>query len=171
MTAAHKFFDNKDYTDILLRSDYRVIKNEEPDVIVFLNEFTQEMPDKVRDFVLSLHQRYANSVLRCRAIIGIGHRFIYFHNNTEIFSFESDRILIKAEKIKKFPETLGNLTIPVQDKINRGYGCEKKLYGLPCQHGCHGFNFSLDDSILDITKDIETWLDKEVTCLQKRGNC
>jgi len=50
----------------------------------------------------------------------------------------------------------------LRGKISRRYGREKKRFGEPCQKGCHGFNFLVNDSILDIGSDIEVWLDKEV---------
>lgn len=46
-----------------------------------------------------------------------------------------------------------------------GYGCERKKIGEPCQKGCHGFSFPLDDSILDMSRNIELWIDKELSCL------
>jgi hypothetical protein len=65
------------------------------------------------------------------------------------------------DKIETFP-------LPLQEKVSRGYGCNKKLFGEPCQKGCHGFSFPLDDSIIDIRQDIEVWLDREVSCLQRK---
>ncbi|MDR0325327.1 MAG: hypothetical protein LBI19_04430 [Oscillospiraceae bacterium] len=167
MATAHKRFDDKDYNDVLLRCDYRILKAEKTDVMEFLKEFANPLPEKARDFALSLHRRYIEQSLRYRAIIGLGHRFLYFHKNTELFSLESGRILIKAKKIQQDPDIIRSFALPLQEKINKGYGCEKKLYGLPCQHGCHGYSFPLDESILDLSKDIETWLDYEVSCLRK----
>ncbi|MDF2587905.1 MAG: hypothetical protein K0S41_1746 [Anaerocolumna sp.] len=46
----------------------------------------------------------------------------------------------------------------------RGY----QVFGELCQKGCHGFSFPLDDSIIDISQDIEVWLDNEVSCLQRK---
>lgn len=38
----------------------------------------------------------------------------------------------------------------------------------PAKKGCHEFSFPLDDSIIDISQNIEVWLDKEVSCLQRK---
>jgi len=56
--------------------------------------------------------------------------------------------------------------------ISKGYGFEKKRLGELCQKGCHGFKIPLDDSILDISRDIEIWIDNEVSCFPiKEKSC
>jgi len=33
-----------------------------------------------------------------------------------------------------------------------------------CQHDCQGIRIPLDNSIINISKEIETWLDSEISC-------
>ena len=51
-----------------------------------------------------------------------------------------------------------------QEKIAKGYGCDRK-FNRPCQHSCQGIRIPLDDSILDLGTDIETWLDNEIPAI------
>lgn len=57
--------------------------------------------------------------------------------------------------IKDFPLSL-------QEKIAKGYGCYRKMGRERCQGDCQGIRIPLDETILNIGRDIETWLDLEV---------
>ncbi|QOR35176.1 hypothetical protein IMX26_17230 [Clostridium sp. 'deep sea'] len=171
MAIAQKDLYSKGNHDIFLRCDYRVLKDEETETISILKDFVTPLPKAVQDFALKLHQRYLNAGLTCRVdVFYLGVRFIYSHKNKEIWTFSAAhdsgyRILIKAQKTHLYSDVIDTFPLFLQQKISRGYGCNKKLFGEPCQKGCHGFSFSLDDSILDISHDIEVWLDKELSCL------
>jgi hypothetical protein len=103
----------------------------------------------------------------------LGIRFIYTYKNKEIWTFSAAhesgyRILIKAQNTHLYPEITEMFPLSLQGRISRGYGYNKKLFGELCQKGCHGFSFPLYDSRIDISQDIEIWLDKEVSCLQRK---
>lgn len=161
--------------DIFLRCDYRVLKDEDTEVISILKDFVAPLPVVVQDFALKLHQRYLEAGLTCVVdVFYLGIRFIYSYKNKEIWTFSAAhesgyRILIKAQNTHKYSDVIDTFPLHLQEIISRGFGCNKKLFGEPCQKGCHGFSFSLDDSIIDISQDIEVWLDKEVSYLLKRN--
>lgn len=176
MAIAQKDLYSKGNHDIFLRCDYRVLKDEETEVISILKDFVAPLPDVVQDFALKLHQRYLDAGLTCRVdIFYLGVRFIYSHKKKEIWTFSAAhesgyRILIKAQNTHLYSDVIDTFPLVLQEKISQGYGCNKKLFGEPCQKGCHGFSFSLEDSIIDISQDIEVWLDKEVSCLHRKKN-
>lgn len=171
MAIAQKDLYAKGNHDIFLRCDYRVVKDEDTEVISILKDFVVPLPAVVQDFALKLHQRYLGAGLTCKVdVFYLGIRFIYSHKNKEIWTFSAAhesgyRLLIKAQNTHKYSDVIKTFPLPLQEKISRGYGCNKKLFGESCQKGCHGFSFPLDDSIVDISQDIEVWLDKEVSVL------
>lgn len=173
MAIAQRELYTKGNNDIFLRCDYRVLKDEKPDVTSYLNDIIRLLTAKARDFTMKLHQRYLDAGLICKMDVSfLNIRFIYFYNNKEIgtfsVSFDSGyRIIIKAKNTYQYSELIETFPIPLQEKIARGYGCEKKRFGERCQKGCHGFSFSLDDSIFDISRNIEILLDKELSYLHK----
>jgi hypothetical protein len=174
MAIAQKDLYAKGNHDIFLRCDYRVLKEEDTEVISILKDFVAPLPVMVQDFALKLHQRYLDAGLTCIVdVFYLGIRFIYLHKNKEIWTFSAAqesgyRILIKAQNTHLYPDVIETLPLDLQKIISRGYGCNKKLFGELCQKGCHGFSFPLDDSIIDISQEIEVWLDKEVSCLLRR---
>lgn len=175
MAIAQKDLYTKGNHDIFLRCDYRVLKDEESEVISILKDFVAPLPAVVQDFALKLHHRYLNAGLTCIVdVFYLSIRLIYSYKNKEIWTFSAAhesgyRLLIKAQNTHIYSDIIETFPQPLQEKISRGYGCNKKLFGEPCQKGCHGFSFPLDDSIIDISQDIEVWLDKEVSCLQKKS--
>ncbi|MDF2843500.1 MAG: hypothetical protein K0R00_1926 [Herbinix sp.] len=174
MAIAQKDLYSKGNHDIFLRCDYRVLKEDDTEVISILRDFVAPLPVVVQDFALKLHQRYLEAGLTCIVeVFYLGIRFIYSHKNKEIWTFSAAhesgyRILIKAQNTHRYPEVIETLPVDLKKIISRGYGCNKKLFGELCQKGCHGFSFPLDDSIIDISQDIEVWLDKEISCLLRR---
>ena len=171
MAIAQKDLYSKGNHDIFLRCDYRVLKDEDTEVISILKDFVAPLSAMVQDFALKLHQRYLNAGLTCKVdVFYLGIRFIYSYKNKEIWTFSAAhesgyRLLIKAQNTHTYSDVIKTFPLSLQEKISRGYGCNKKLFGESCQKGCHGFSFPLDDSIVDISQDIEVWLDKEVAVL------
>jgi len=158
--------------DIFLRCDYRVLEDVEADVTSQLKDFIRLLPDEVRDFALKLHKHYLDAGLTCKVrVFYLSFRFTYSLKNKEIWAFSASlnygyRILIKAENTHQYADVIKYFPLSLQEIITAGYGCDKKKYGRPCQGGCHGFRIPLDDSILDIRRDIEIWLDNELGCLR-----
>jgi hypothetical protein len=70
-------------------------------------------------------------------------------------------LFVRAKKTEKYSDVIKTFHSSLQEKIAQGYGCDRK-HGERCQHGCQGIRISLDDSVLDIAKDIELWLDNEM---------
>lgn len=176
MAIAQKELYSKGNHEIFLRCDYRVLKNEKTESISYLKDLVTPLPKALQNFSVNLHQRYLGAGLICRVdIFYLYIRFIYSFENKEIFTIsaspESDcRVLINAQNTHLYTEVISTFPLALQEKIHRGYGCNKKLFGEPCQKGCHGFSFSLEDSILDISRYIEVWLDQEVSSLQSKKN-
>jgi len=160
--------------DLFLRCDYKALVDDETDITYLLKEAFRSLSAKVQDFIMTLHNRYINAGLTCRyECKHLNFRFFYSHKNKEIWMLSASfhnasRLLIKANNTNKYADIIETFSEPLQEKIARGYGCEKKRFGEPCQWGCHGFSFPLDDSILNISGDIEVWLDKELSCLQRK---
>ena len=171
MAIAQKEFRIKNNHEIFQWCDYRVLMTEEPDVDSRLNDFAHPLPVKVRDFILKLHKHFIKIGLICKqSFCGIELGFLYFNKKNEVCSFFASpvsgyRIRIRAQNTEKYSDTIKKFPLFLQEKIARGYGCDPKKFGEPCQNGCHGFSFSLDDSVLKLTDDIKIWIDEEVVCL------
>ena len=73
-------------------------------------------------------------------------------------------VVIRAKKTDKYADLIEKFPLSLQEKIAKGYGCDRKLRNERCQGGCQGFRIPLDDSILGMKRDIEIWLDNEVSC-------
>lgn len=174
MAIAQKDLYTKGNHDIFLRCDYRVLKDEDTDAASVLQDFTAPLPAVVQDFVMELHQRYIDAGLSCITdVFYLGVRFIYSHKNKEIWTISAApdsgyRILIKAQNTHVYQDVIETFPMSLREKISRGYGCNKKLFGEPCQKGCHGFSFPLDETIIDIGQYIKVWIDKEVSCLKRK---
>jgi len=156
---------------VFQRCDYRVLLNETPDTTALIKDYIYPLSVKVQDFVLKLHYHYVGAGLVCKMKMHyFGVIFSYSYKSAVLFDYmpspDGCSISTKAKNMDKYANVIEKFPIRLREKISRGYGCEKKLFNEPCQKGCHGFSFSLDDSILDISGDIEIWLDKELSCLQ-----
>lgn len=172
MAIAHNELSSKNDYYVFQRCDYRILRNESPDVTALLKDYISPLPAKVQDFVLKLHQRYLDAGLICKMKMHYFNViFSYSYKSNVIWDFMPSPngccIFTKAKNMDKYSDDIGKFSLSLQNKIAKGYGCEKKRFGEPCQKGCHGFRFSLDDSVLDINRDIEIWLDKEVSCLRR----
>lgn len=172
--ASKELHINNVNDDIFIRCDYRMLIDEEIDITSILKDIIHLLPAGVQDFVLELHRHYLNEGLRCKAAWkNLGFRITYSYKSKELWSLSVSvnsgyRILIKAKNTHKYADVIEKFPLALQEKISKGYGCEKKRFGEPCQHGCHGFSFSLDDSTLDISRYLQIWLDKELLCFQMK---
>lgn len=178
-----KRYKNDNNHDNLLRCDYRLIKAKDTDVLDVLNDFLHPLPEKVQKFALELHRHYIDMGMTCATIIStfeVHFAYSYVKNSRRVLSSRdvyqiriwefalSTRygycLVVRAKKTDKYPDVIEKLPLLLQKKIAKGYGCDRKLRNEPCQSGCQGIRLPLDDSILNISKDIETWLDKELLC-------
>jgi hypothetical protein len=158
------------FSDILLRCDYRVLKNNETDVISILKDTMNPLPINVQDFILQLHQRYLDKGLKCNVEIkDLWIKIKYSYKSKEIWGINVSlnngyQINIKAKNTHKYADTIDKFPLFIQEMIEKGYGCGiKRGISDHCNGGCQGFRFSLDDSIIDTRNTIETWLDTELS--------
>ncbi|SCG82523.1 hypothetical protein DW1_0916 [Proteiniborus sp. DW1] len=178
-----KRYKNDNNHDNLLRCDYRLLKAEDTDVFDVLKDFLHPLPEKVQKFALELHQRYIDMGMTCVTIIStfeVHFAYSYIKNSKRVLSTRDvyqQRVwefalsvrhdyclVIRAKKTDKYADIIKSFPLSLQEKIARGYGCDRKLRNEPCKGGCQGFRIPLDDSILNISRSIETWLDSEVSC-------
>lgn len=170
----------------LLRCDYRLLKAEDSDMRDVLIDFLHPLPVKVQKFALKLHQSNIEMGLTCintrlglasfaYAYIGknkrtLAERDIYSKRVWE-FSYsikDGYCLFVRPQKTDKYADVIEKFPLSLQEKIAKGYGCDRKLRNEPCQHGCQGIRIPLDNSILDISKDIEIWLENEVSNIIKK---
>jgi len=170
----------------LLRCDYRLMKAEGTDILDILKDFLHPLPKQVQKFALKLHQRYIDMGMTCvMTILGdVNFAYAFINKSRRVlsprdiyslslwqfsYSMRFDYCLVvRAKKTNKYADVIKKFPSSLQKKIARGYGCDRKLHNEPCQHGCQGIRIPLDDSILDMSKDIETWLDNEASFLQRK---
>ena len=174
-----RFYNN---ADNLLRCDYRVMKAEDTDVLDVLKDFLHPLPEKFQKFALELHQRYIDMGMTCVTLNdnAIHFAYSYIKNSKRALSTRDIYqmrvwefylsmkygycIFVRAKKADKYADVIEKFPLCLQEKIAKGYGCDRKLRNERCQGGCQGIRIPLDDSILEIKRDIEIWLDNEASC-------
>ncbi|MCL2078336.1 MAG: hypothetical protein FWH17_00680 [Oscillospiraceae bacterium] len=175
--------------DNLLRCDYSLIKADETDTLDVLKNYLHPLSEKVREFAVALHQRYTDmgivSVVNKRDGLHIAYANI--NNNSRVLTSRDvyDRriwefavsikhgycLVVRAKKTDKDSDAIEKFPLYLKEKIKQGYGCDRKLRGERCQGGCQGIRIPLDDSILDISREIEAWLDSETNPASVRREC
>lgn len=177
-----RFYNN---ADNLLRCDYRVLKAEDTDVLDVLKDILHPLPEKVQKFALELHQRYIDMGMTCATINDNADHFAYSYMKNcrqalsprdvysrRVWEFAVSMkdgycLIVRPQKTDKYADVIERFPLYLQEKIAQGYGCDRKLRNERCQGGCQGIRIPLDDSILNISREIETWLDHEVPCSLK----
>lgn len=163
----------------LLRCDYRLIKAEATDVLDILKDYLHPLPEKVQDFAVKLHKRYTDLGMTCVTLIDDQHHFAYAYlkNSRKVLSPRDKYykrvwefsislkngycLVVRAKKTDEYADIIETFPPYLREKIAQGYGCDRKLRNERCQMGCQGIRIPLDESILDIAGDLETWLNKE----------
>ena len=164
----------------LLRCDYRVMQVENTDILDVLKDILHPLPEKIQKFAIELHQRYVDIGMTCVAIYDNASHFAYAYiKNSKralssrdiyqqrIWAFSISMkygycLMIRAKKTDKYADVIKNFPLCLQEKIAKGYGCDRILHGERCQGGCQGIRIPLDDTIVNIKPDLETWLDNEL---------
>ena len=172
-----RFYNN---ADNLLRCDYRVMKAEDTDVLDVLKDILHPLPEKLQKFALDLHQRYTELGMTCVTLYDneVHFAYAYVKNSRRTLSIRDiyqQRIwefglsvkygyclTVRAKKTDQYAEIIKEFPLYLQEKIAKGYGCDRKLRNEPCQGGCQGIRIPLDDVLVDMKRDIEIWLDHEV---------
>ncbi len=178
-----RFYNN---ANNLVRCDYRVLKAEDTDVLDVLKDMIHSLPEKIQRFVLDLHQRYMDMGLTCGIINddAVHFAYSYIKNSPRALSprdIYSRRIwefavsmkygfclVVRSKKTDQYADAIEKFPFYLQKKIADGYGCDRKLRNEICQGGCQGIRLPLDDAIVNMKRDIETWLDYEVPCSLKQ---
>lgn len=164
----------KGHHNIFLRCDYNSLSKQERDINKTLASMISRLPEKHQHEVMHMHQQLLDIGLSCVFDVFYMHlRFIYRWGKREIItislSIESGyRVLIKPKKIDKYRDEMNHFPISLQEKIDKGYGCNKKLYNQPCQMGCHGYSFTIDDYFFTISDYIKAWVVLECNASKKR---
>lgn len=175
-------YKNDTHHDNLLWCDYKLIMEEETDLLEVLKNILHALPQEVQNMAVTLHQRYLERGMTCVTIVNafqIHFAYTMMKNSRRTLSpreLYQQRIwefalspryghclVVRAKKTEKYGDVIGRFPLPLQEKIARGYGCDRKR-NEPCQSGCAGIRIPLDDSILEISEAIETWLDYELSC-------
>ena len=167
--------------DNLLWCDYRVLKAEDrEDILNVIKNYLYPLPKKIQDFGLELYKHYSDKGMTFATIRSNGFRIscsnvinsrkalptrdIYDKRVWEFAISYKDgyNIVVRSKKTDRYKEVIENFPLQLKEKIIKGYGCDRKLRNERCQGGCQGILIPLNDAILEITKDIITWLDLEV---------
>ena len=169
-----------------MRCDYRLLKAEDTDITDVLIDFLHPLPDKVREFALQLHQRYTSMGMECTLSILDDVSFSYAHigKSSKVLSSRDKyqkrvwafsyslrygySLFVRAKKTDKYENIIKDFPLFLQEKINGGYGCYRKMGRERCQGDCQGIRIPMDDGMVSISTDIETWLDKEASCSQRK---
>ena len=164
----------------LLQCDYRLMKAEETDILDVLKDFLHPLPKKIQEFALQLHQRYTELGMTCsKSLLGeVNISYAFISKNRKVLSprdLYAQRIwefsyslrhgyclFVRAKKTEQYADVIETFPPSLREKIKKGYGCDRKLRNERCQHGCQGVRIPLDDEILSISRELETWLDHEM---------
>jgi hypothetical protein len=175
MATAQRDLKTAAIQDIFLRCDYRALANGAFDLLLILADLLHPLPRGVRDFMLAFHQEYARKGHKITYNTGNLHiRFTYFCGSKELLRFilslnNGYNIGIKAKNTHKYAETIETFPPWLREKIAKGYGCGRSggTSG-SCDGGCRGFRIPLDESFMEISGVIETWIERELACMQRK---
>ena len=159
----------------LLRCDYRVLANKQPDIFGVLCDITNPLSSKVQESVRNLHLDYMKHGYKCTfATTNFYIRFTYYCRSKELWRFNYSlnngyNLGIKANNTDKYPDILTSFPDVLQEKIQKGYGCGKKRGTTDsCDGGCRGIRIPLDDSFMGNAEFVKMWIDKEVSYAQSK---
>ncbi len=173
MSIAEKEFGTLDNQDIFLRCDYKVLKNSETDIICVLNDLIRPLSQDMQNYILHLHQNFIDNGLNYSIEIKGFWIFIkYSYKRKELWGFNASlnngiHINVKVENMDKHINIVQNFPAYLQELLKKGYGCGRKRNGF-CDGGCRGLQILLEDSILNIKKDIEMWFNQEINFLKNK---
>ena len=170
--------------DNLLWCDYRLLKVEDrEDAFNVIKNYLFPLPKKVQEFGLELYKHYSDNGMTFTTIRSNGFRIscsnvinsrkdlpsrdIYDKRVWEFAISYKDgyNIVVRSKKTDKYRDIIEKFPKQLKEKINKGYGCDRKLRNERCQGGCQGILIPLNDTILEIKNDIITWFDMELGLL------
>lgn len=166
--------------DNLLRCDYRLIKSEDTDMLEILEDFLYPLPEDIQTFAIELHKKYIGIGMTCIKLSDNAIHFAYAYTKNskrnlserDIYQMRTWEfylsvkhgycIFVRSKKTDKYEEVIERFNSSLQEKIAKGYGCDRKLRNEICQGGCQGIKLPLDKSIFEIKEDINIWIDSEL---------
>jgi len=178
LRTTRKFANDKN----ILRCDYHLLKAENSDIGDILQDFLHSLPEAVQNFVLKLHKRHTDLGMTCALRILDDFHFAYADTRKSRRGLDTQGIyskrlwgvsislkhgyclVVRAKKIEKYADIIKTFSPALQEKIAKGYGCDRKR-GERCQGSCIGIRIPLDENIPAMNNDIETWLEQEVGIL------
>lgn len=138
-----------------------------------LKDFVNSLSKDLKDFVLKLDRIFIEEgLVKNTESKYFRIKNVYSYKGKDLFTIASSIngycLIIKSNNILNFPNIIENFPLVLQQKISKGFGCYRKTGGDHCEGACQGYRFSLDDSFFPIQKDIELWIDKELSSLKKK---
>lgn len=158
--------------DILLRCDYRSLGRSKDISPAIMKDFLNPLSEGLHETLSHLHQHYLDSGMTCQLDLGFCcTQFIYSYKRKPLWrlskSFHNGyRIILKTKEMDKYTDVINQFPKELRQKINKGYGCDRKKgsgHG-NCQKGCEGFSFPIDDTLIDIKNNLVLWQDSELAC-------
>lgn len=161
--------------DVLLRCDYRILQQNEADMISIVQDTIKPLPADVQSFVLHLHHRYLDKGFTCAVEVKGFHIYIrYCYKRKDVWGVNASlnngyHINVKAVKSQEYADAVEAFHPYLREIIAQGYGCGRKRAEIGhCDGGCRGLPIPLDDSVLEMRDDIVAWFDHELSCLQRK---
>lgn len=161
-----------DNQDIFFRCDYNILKKGGIDVFSIVKDTVRHAPSDVQDFVLRLHKKYLDKGLKCGVEIKGYYTYIkYSYKRKDLWGINLSlnnglHINVKAGNVQKYTDIIDSFPKVMKEIIAKGYGCGRKRVEIGhCDGGCRGMTIPLDDSVPELGKHIEKWLDTEITKL------
>lgn len=160
--------------DVLLRCDWRILKKDETDVFSIVQDTIRPLPSNMQGFVTDLHQRCVSKGMSCAAEVKGFHTYIkYGYKSKDVWGINASlnngyHINVKPAKAHEYADAVTSFHPALQALIAKGYGCGRKRDIGHCDGGCRGITLPLDDSVLNMRGDIESWFDHELLHLKKK---
>jgi len=151
MATAEVKYGTLENQDVFLRCDYRVLKNDNTDVLSIVQDSIRPLPLELQDFLLSLHHRYMDKGLTCAVEVKGFHIYIkYCYKRKDLWGTNASLnrewyINVKPQKTSEYTDLIKTFPQSLQELIDKGYGCGRKREIGRCDGGCHGLSIPLAD--------------------------
>lgn len=178
-----KRYKNDFNHDNILSCDYRLICASDLNYENMLKDYLNTISNETQTMLVNLHKTCLDMGLTCvknastfdvhfayaftgRSKKPLSERDVYKKRIWEvsISAKHGYGLVVRSKKTDKYQDLIKTLSMPIQERIDMGYGCDRKLRNEPCQGGCEGFRFPLDDTFENIRDDIKIWIEKESEC-------
>ncbi|MCL2188637.1 MAG: SpoIID/LytB domain-containing protein [Defluviitaleaceae bacterium] len=165
----------------LLTCNYRLLMQKPGGTADIFKDFVHPLPAKIREFLLYLHTRYTEMGLACTKTtlsdVNFSYAWISEKNREKlprdkyamrVFAFSYSirngyMLYVRAKKTAKYADIIAAFPAFLQEKIEAGYGCYRKLGRTRCEGDCQGIALPVDENLLKNKNAIVQWLDREST--------